>query len=181
MGKFSIKSQFRKPVWSHQFGGSKALFKQTSEHQHNLVSSTSLSLFSKLKIRYCPNFLLHLNLTRKFTLKIFTVMPKPNYGLLKKERDSAFKSSLNYLFSLQMLSILVVWSCLPARIVFCWAFAEFNSLIKWETSCFCCCCQDTSLAAGRAGRPSPCGNGNPLGRVKLSWSQWQLLLHCQWF
>lgn len=40
-------------------------------------------------------------------------MPKPNYGLLKKEKGSALKSSFNWPFSLQMLSILVMWSCLP--------------------------------------------------------------------
>lgn len=50
-GKFSIRGQFRKD------GGSKPLFKKTSEHQHNLVGNTSLSLFSKLKIRYCADFL----------------------------------------------------------------------------------------------------------------------------
>lgn len=63
-------------------------------------------------------FWLLLNLTQKFTLKTFTIMPKPNYGLLKKERGSAFNPSLNYSF-LQVLSILVMWSCFPPCIVFC--------------------------------------------------------------
>lgn len=173
-GKLSIKSQFRKD------GGSKPLFKKTSEHQQNLVGNTSLSLFSKLKIRNCVlTFWLLLNLTHKFTLKTFTVMPKPNYGLLKRERGSAFKPSFNYPFSLQMLSILVMWSCLPCLwLNLCWVD---STLTQWETTCFCCYCQDASLPAGRAGRPSPLGNGNTLGQGKLFWSQWQLLLHCQWF
>lgn len=50
-GKFSFRDQFRED------GGSKPLFKKTSEHQHNLVGNTSFSLFSKLKIRYYANFL----------------------------------------------------------------------------------------------------------------------------
>lgn len=73
-------------------------------------------------------FWLLLKLTQKFTPKTFTVMPKPNYGLLKKERGSAFKPSLNYPFSLQVLSILVMWPSLPPGVVFCCTFPELIQL-----------------------------------------------------